>query len=71
MEQWKVTFKPDGDGGYKRIFTKEYGARRDYGMRCKDINEEEGGSVSLLFRKDLKSEWEEVEVFTYDDEEEE
>jgi hypothetical protein len=66
MEQWKVTY-----GKFKRTFSKFMGAKREYGMICKEVEEEQSGLVQMWYREDLSDDWKCIEEFGYDEDEEE
>ena len=66
MEQWKVV-----SGKFKRTFSKFVGAKREYGMICREIEADQDGLVQMLYRKDLTDPWKCMEEFGYDEEEEE
>lgn len=63
MEQWKVKTSD----GYQRTFSKFQGAKRDYGIICKSMEEEEDDSpdwVKMFYREDIQDKWKCMEDFT-------
>jgi len=52
--QFKVVSKSDN---YRRTYTNETGARKDYGQFTKMIEKDDQGDVELWYRADLKEEW--------------
>ena len=60
MEQWKVI-----SGTYSRTFQKINGAKRQYGMICREIAEDEAESnkVQMLYRPNLDDDWQVIEEY--------
>ena len=65
FEQWKVV-----SGRYRRVYDTKKAAKIDYGQWCQAIEKEEFGLCELYYRGNLKEDWELVEEFGYEDEEE-
>jgi len=66
--QWKVESKSDK---YKRTYSALPGAKRDYGMWCKEIEKDGHGQVEMFFRPNAKTEWLSIEEFSMDPEDDE
>ena len=66
MEQWKVI-----TGKFRRTFSKFQGAKREYGIICREIERDEEGLVQMFYREDLNSDWKCIEEFGYEDPNEE
>lgn len=63
VAQWKVESKTDK---YKRTYSTVVGAKRDYGMWCKEIEKDGHGEVEMFFRPNVKTEWVCIEEFSMD-----
>lgn len=62
IEQWKVSA---WDGSY-RVFDKYVGAKREYGIWCREIESNREGWVEMEYRKGIKSKWELLQEFGFD-----
>jgi hypothetical protein len=61
IEQWKIK----AWDGYTRVFDKFQGAKRQYGIWCKEIEKEQEGWVEMYYRKGIKAKFELLQEFRY------